>query len=506
MHKPSIKPTIWTIAGSDCSGGAGIQADLQTISSMGAHGASVITAITAQNHNEVPACQILEPPMILSQIKALLSAKALKPAAIKLGMLANEAVVMSIVNSMAQFSFPILIADPVLKASCGTTLLDEGGSRAYAKKLFPLLSLITPNISEAEYFSGLKIESSTDAERAAEYFLNSGVRAVLIKGGHFNTSSQVASDFFAEKKSDGSLIKAWLHSPRQKVHCRGTGCTLSSAIAAAAGFGFSILDAVIIGKSYVNQCLRKAQEVNTHATTLDHSPWQPRSLDMPTLTTNALESDAPSIFADKIPYPRCGPKKIGFYPIVPRAHWITPLAEIGTTTIQLRIKDLSGDDLDREVASAVATARFLNVRLFINDFWKLALKHKAYGIHLGQEDLNQVSTNDLRSIHASGLRLGLSTHCFQEVARARFFRPSYIAIGPIYPTTLKKMPFAPQGTSKLAMWRSLLDEELIAIGGITLEGAPAVQAAGADGISVVSDVLSAANPIERARAWVRSIA
>ena len=189
---------------------------------------------------------------------------------------------------------------------------------------------------------------------------------------------------------------------------------------------------------------------------------------------------------------------IGFYPIVDRASWIGRLAPLGVPTIQLRIKELGGAELELEIAAAV---RVGGTRLYINDHWLLAIKHRAYGVHLGQEDLADA---DVAAIHAAGLRLGVSTHSYAELARALRLDPTYVALGPIFPTTLKSMPFAPQGVARIAEWKALAGAlPVVAIGGISLAHAPALLAAGADGIAVVSDVMCAPDPEARARAWVQ---
>lgn len=192
-------------------------------------------------------------------------------------------------------------------------------------------------------------------------------------------------------------------------------------------------------------------------------------------------------------------RPLGFYPIVNRTEWLARFLPLGVRTAQLRIKDLDGEELEREIASATRLARKYNCQLFINDHWRLALKHQAYGVHLGQEDLD---TADLELLRTSGLRLGLSTHCLPEVERARAIRPSYMAVGPIFPTTLKQMPFAPQGIASLGEWRKLVSMPLVAIGGLSLQHATEVKAAGADGIAVVSDVLSHPEPDQRVREWL----
>ncbi|MBI5179137.1 MAG: thiamine phosphate synthase [Nitrospinae bacterium] len=199
------------------------------------------------------------------------------------------------------------------------------------------------------------------------------------------------------------------------------------------------------------------------------------------------------------PFPPIESTGTEFYPIVDRTAWIKRLAPLGIAIFQLRIKDLNGAELEKEVAEAAEYARANNIRLFINDHWELAMKHAAYGIHLGQEDL---LTADLAAIRQAGLRLGISTHNHFEAAVARGLRPSYAALGPVFFTKLKTMRFAPQGVEKLARWKKLLPCPIVAIGGITLENAPDVLKAEPDFISVVGDIANAPDPEDRATRWL----
>ncbi len=190
---------------------------------------------------------------------------------------------------------------------------------------------------------------------------------------------------------------------------------------------------------------------------------------------------------------------IGFYPVVPDSAWVQRLLSWGVRTIQLRAKatDHSAEALEREVRAAVEAGRNVpGAQVFINDHWQLALEAGAYGVHLGQEDLD---TTDLSALRAAGIRLGLSTHTPAELARAKAVQPSYLAIGPIYPTTLKVMPYEPVGLERLKAW--VLDAApypVVAIGGISLERLPGVMACGVDGVAVVSAVTLADDPQQAA--------
>ena len=190
---------------------------------------------------------------------------------------------------------------------------------------------------------------------------------------------------------------------------------------------------------------------------------------------------------------------IGFYPVVPTAAWVARLLGWGVRTIQLRIKaaDRTPAEISAEVIAAIDAGKAVpEAQVFINDHWQLALAANAYGVHLGQEDLD---TADIEALRAAGIRLGLSTHTPAELARAKAVQPSYLAIGPIYPTTLKVMPYEPVGLERLAAWVKLAAPyPVVAIGGISLERLPGVMACGVDGVAVVSAVTLASSPHQAA--------
>ena len=187
-----------------------------------------------------------------------------------------------------------------------------------------------------------------------------------------------------------------------------------------------------------------------------------------------------------------------FYPVVDSVAWVKRLAALGVGTIQLRVKDFSPDEATTIVREALAAAA--DARLVVNDHWRAAIDAGAAHVHLGQEDL---ATADVPAIRRAGMTLGLSTHDDAELDNALRHDPDYIALGPIYPTTLKVMRFAPQGLDRIAEWKRRIGATpLVAIGGITLERTTAVYDAGADSIAVVSDVTQNARPDARVRAWL----
>jgi thiamine-phosphate pyrophosphorylase len=189
-----------------------------------------------------------------------------------------------------------------------------------------------------------------------------------------------------------------------------------------------------------------------------------------------------------------------FYPVVDSVAWVARLAALGVGTVQLRAKDLDDGAALQIVTDALAATKDTRTKLVVNDYWRAAVVAGAKHLHLGQEDLAEA---DLGAIRDAGLTLGISTHDDDELATALRAKPDYIALGPIFPTTLKSMRFAPQGIPKITEWKKRIGAiPLVAIGGIKLEQAAAIFAAGADSIAVVSDVTQNADPDSRVRDWL----
>ena len=203
-----------------------------------------------------------------------------------------------------------------------------------------------------------------------------------------------------------------------------------------------------------------------------------------------------------LPLPRQGgfapcPQQLGLYAVLPDAAWVGRMARAGVPTVQLRFKSEDTAAIQREVQAAVQAVQGTGALLFVNDHWQAAIKASAYGVHLGQEDLD---TADLNAIRQAGLRLGLSTHGYAEMCRADAHAPSYIAMGAVYPTTLKRMTTAAQGTGRLSAYASLLrDYPLVAIGGIDAARLPEVMASGVGSVAVVRALVAASDPEAEAR-------
>jgi hydroxymethylpyrimidine kinase/phosphomethylpyrimidine kinase/thiamine-phosphate diphosphorylase len=192
--------------------------------------------------------------------------------------------------------------------------------------------------------------------------------------------------------------------------------------------------------------------------------------------------------------------KTGLYPIVDSSHWLEKLLPLGVKTIQLRIKDLLGAALENEIKQSIFLAKKYNAVLFVNDYWELAIRLGADGVHLGQEDLEGA---DIKKIHEAKLYLGVSTHNENEAAIATALQPSYIACGPIYSTTSKVMSHQPQGILRLKYFQKTLQCPLVAIGGINLERLPDVLETGVSGVALISAITKASDPCETTKQFLK---
>ena len=239
-----LKSKILIIAGSDSSGGAGIQADIKTVTSLGSYALTAITAVTVQNTRGVKSVVSIPPNEIKKQI--IYSAKDIKPDAIKIGMLHSKSIVKKVLESIKKLKTKKIVLDPVMVAKGGARLVDEDAINFLKTNLIQKVNLLTPNIPEAEVLTGVKIENREDMILSANKLINMGVKNVLIKGGHLKTKK--VEDIFLNK-SDFKIFT----SPRYKTkNTHGTGCTLSSAITTFFSCGKTIKKACELGIKYVN--------------------------------------------------------------------------------------------------------------------------------------------------------------------------------------------------------------------------------------------------------------
>jgi hydroxymethylpyrimidine/phosphomethylpyrimidine kinase len=258
--------TALTIAGSDSGGGAGIQADLKTFAAHGVYGTSAITAVTAQNTIGVTSWQAMPADLVTAQIEAI--AGDIGADAVKVGMLATAAIVEAVGAAIEALDLPQVVVDPVMVAKGGDCLLEDEAVEALRAELLPRAHIVTPNVPEAEVLAGMSITSLADMHRAARRILELGPRVVLLKGGHLQSAElrDEAIDVFCTSGGDQELRAPRL--PGRNTH--GTGCTLSSAIAANLALGRSDLDAVERAKEYLTGAIRNAPGIGRGHGPLNH--------------------------------------------------------------------------------------------------------------------------------------------------------------------------------------------------------------------------------------------
>ena len=281
MNQSKSYPKVLSIAGSDSSGGAGIQADLKTFSALGVYGATAITAITAQNTQGVNSQFALEPQMVYDQIAAVMD--DIEPSVVKIGMLSNTAIVEAVAKALHDYRPSFIVLDPVIVSSTGHRLLSIEAQETIKEKLIPIADLLTPNIPEMKALTDSSLSSLEEKKEAAQQLFNLGAKAILLKGGHEEgevktdvlfvsqqstdneTTSRDASMTQNDKQDvvDTSIRMLLLSSPTIETNnTHGTGCTLSSAIAAFIARGLSLEDAISEAKNYVTEAIRAGADIN----------------------------------------------------------------------------------------------------------------------------------------------------------------------------------------------------------------------------------------------------
>ena len=247
---------VLSIAGSDSSGGAGIQADLKTLSALGVYGATAITAITAQNTLGVHSQFSIAPHMVYDQIIAVMD--DLSPSVIKIGMLSNAKIVVAVTEALSQYSIPIIL-DPVTVSTSGHRLLSLEAEKILKQQLLPISTLITPNIPEMETLSNMSVSTFEEKRRAAEHLFSYGAKSILLKGGH--EVGNTKSDILFTNTPTGMQSNIFTSDTISTRNTHGTGCTLSSAIAAYIARGCKLGEAISRAKEYVTESIRHGADI-----------------------------------------------------------------------------------------------------------------------------------------------------------------------------------------------------------------------------------------------------
>lgn len=479
------KPSILSISAHDPLGMSGIAMDQRALSVLGVHCASCITANTAQNQHAFYHVNAVTAEAFKSQLDALSQQDHFN--VIKIGFIPNVEIA-QLLTEHPIFNNKRIVFDPVLAMSSEGEILDRERLAA-ALYLLPHVHVLVPNLNEAKVILNhldVNINECKSPLVMAQALHHKGVAHVLLKGGH---GDQLAEDVYVSNERYFYLN----HKTFEHKFNRGTGCAMASLIAGACAKQYTVADSVVIAKMIMCSGWQTPYKLDDSTGGFDFDRLAGFSAVFD--QTKGCTYQLPQLYTQhqhtQLSFLPCE-SSLGLYPIVDRASWLARLLPLGIKVVQLRIKDLTGQDLKTEIQQSIRLAEQYNCQLFINDYWQLAIECGAFGVHLGQEDIDDA---DLHAISEAGLRLGLSSHCFYEVARAKTIQPSYIAFGPVYATQTKDMPWIPQGANGLAVWRKLIDGfPIVAIGGIHGERFEQVKQMGVDSIAMVSAITQADNP------------
>lgn len=488
------RPLVLVVAGLDSGGGAGITADVLTIHDQGAWALPSVTALTCQSLERVTEIKAVSADMFTESIKLAVKDWQQPIRAIKVGLVTEQKILEALLKQLdSSLENVPVVWDPVLTATAGR--LESADLKKSLKDILKHTTIFTPNLPEALELADWKHKDleKHGIDKLAQFFLDKGAQAVLIKGGH--TEGEYAKDYFKSARH-----AFFLKYPRQDCEgAHGGGCALSAALAGLLANGYALEDAAVMAKNYVTRGIMETEVACEHKRPpLSHHALSYDLKYMP-------EIDEQGFPKHEQPFAAC-PENLGIYPVVDSADWVARLLAMGVKTVQLRIKtdkvdDESNTHLCAEIERACFLGKSFHARVFIDDHAKLAIKYGAYGVHLGMEDL-QVA--DLDAIYAANLRLGVSTHGIYEVCKALTLNPSYIALGHVFPTKTKQMESQPQGLERLAYQAQMLKGKIptVAIGGIKLQDAAEVLKTSVGSIAVVTAITKSNEPCTEVQKWI----
>ena len=475
-----------TIAGSDPSGGAGVQSDLRTFDRFDVSGTSVVTVLTEQNSSGVIDAHVVSHEIVLGQLNALLTDSL--PSATKIGVLSSAKHVEVVADRLSQVRATNIVLDPVLTSSSGYEFLDAAGQNALIDTLFPMCTLITPNIPEAHQLYNLRNPRCNCSlmPTIADWFLDTGCFAVLIKGGH---SDGDCTDTLYTRSGNVEFVSNRIDTP----HTHGTGCLLSASITALLSRGLDLESAVRRAKHTVQAALTSPRVMGKARGYPMPSPYITTALALSTHGEAAMTRAIHGLYV--VTDTQLRPSR-SLESIVSAA--ITG----GATLIQIRDKTSSTQQLVESVRELMSECTAHGIQLIVNDRVDVALASGASGVHLGPNDMLPV---DARRILGKEAVIGASVASVVEAAAAAPY-VSYFGVGAIYGTTTKADAGVPIGLERIAeITRAFPDIPIVAIGGIKLENVDAVLAAGASAIAVVSAVVCADDMTQAVQEFVIKI-
>ncbi|VFQ88877.1 unnamed protein product [Cuscuta campestris] len=467
-------PHVLTVAGSDSSAGAGIQADLKACASRGVYCSTVITAVTAQNTVGVQGVHIVPEEFLADQLRSVLS--DMRPDVVKTGMLPSTSTIKVLCQCLKEFPIQALVVDPVMVSTSGDTLSGPSTLASFRDELIPMADIVTPNLKEASaLLGGMHLETLDDMRSAAKSIHEFGPRNVLVKGGDLPTSMDAVDILY-----DGKEFHEF-QSPRiSSANTHGTGCTLASCIAAELSKGSPMISAVKVAKQCVETALDYSKDIvigNGLQGPFDH---------LLKLKSNALKSCRAHHFV---------PSDLFLYAVTDSrmnkkwGHSITDAVraavEGGASIIQLREKDAETLDFLEAAKSCLEICRLHDVPLLINDRIDIALASDADGVHVGQSDM---PAHAARALLGPDKIIGVSCKTPEQAHRAWAEGADYIGCGGVYPTNTKEnnLTIGLDGLKSVCLASKL---PVVAIGGIGISNAEAVMAMGLPnlkGVAVVS--------------------
>lgn len=454
---------IWTIASPAAGDNTATKADLNTINALGGSSYHVST-------------QGLSDADFAAQL-TVLSASSVA-SAIKIGEITTLSHLVILADFLAdyvqQYSAVSIIYEPLTITLTEMVKLGTAFTIAVNRYLLPFVDVL---ILTAEQDITDTADLFNATKQALTILLGFGVKGVCAQAIVVNTDG--------DDKSQSIVLDVYIDGQRE-ILLSSVVATLtpadmggfSAALATVIGQDYPVDDALVVARAYLNQAA---------------SVWPTARSDFPQVVLPNTPLGEQLGLAPQMQlaydFAPCDTHRLGLYPVVESAAWLAKVLQQGVKTLQLRIKDKAPAEVADNIKAAVALGRQYQARLFINDYWQLAIEHGAYGVHLGQEDM---LVADLAAIKQAGLKLGISTHGYYEILRAHQIKPSYIALGHIYPTVTKDMPSKPQGLQRLQRYADLMqDYPLVAIGGISIVRAPQVAATGVGSVAVVTAITAA---------------
>lgn len=486
-------PIVLTIAGSDPSGGAGIQADIKTISALGGYAASVITAVTVQNTCGVQSVFPLPASVVEGQLRAVLD--DLHVQAVKIGMLQDAAIIRTIASVLREYRPAYVVLDPVMVSSSGHPLLSEEAFRAMVDELFPLATLITPNLPEAEALltacspesfpadpKGQFVWTAEKMEQAAGSLLTCRSEAVLLKGGHLEGDERM--DVLAVRTGEGAYrLSRFTHNRIDTQNTHGTGCTLSSAIATGLAKGYSLEKSVAAAKEYLSCALEAGRNVRVGK---GHGPADFFFAPSPSLRMGLLKIIV-------ITWPEFLPDE---------AATLTTLFQSGLERLHLRKPQASAEELEELIRQIPAE---YYSRMVLHDHFQLAVRYGLGGVHLNRRNPSPPP--------AFKGTVSCSCHSLEEVEMAKR-TCNYVSLSPVFDSISKtgyRSAFTPESLHE-ALVNGIIDDKVMALGGVDCTNIRQVQAMGFGGAMILGEIwctsdgdYDGSEAVERFKALTRSV-